>query len=324
MQVHHDPGALPRMRRPVVTIGSFDGVHLGHRSLLGRIRARAREVDGESVVVTFDPHPRHVLGGGGAPLKLLTLLHEKIDRIAAEGIDHLVVVAFDAAFARQTAREYLDDFLFGLFRPHTVVIGYDHRFGTGRTGDIDLLRERAAARDIAVDEIPAHDVDQLAVSSTRIRRAVGEGRVAAAGKLLGSPYPLSGNVVHGDAIGRTIGFPTANLDLGSPHKLLPADGVYAVRARRVPPVTSAGVTDAEDAEPHPAMLYIGERPSLEGKRPRSVEVNILDYDRDLYGQLLHVDVLARLRDDTSFDSLEALRQQLARDREATREKLAQA
>ena len=322
MLVHHTLDALPRMRRPVVTIGSFDGVHLGHRALLARIRARAEGLGGESVVVTFDPHPRHVLGGGGPrPLKLITLLGEKIARLRNEGIDHLAVVPFDAAFARQTAGEYLDDFLFGRFAPHTVVIGYDHRYGAGRTGDIALLRRRARARGVVVDELPAQDVDRLAVSSTRIREAVAAGRVDEAAALLGSPYFLAGNVVHGDAIGRTIGFPTANLDLGSPHKLLPADGVYAVRARIRPPAPTGGAPPVEELGPSPAMLYVGERPSLEGKRPRSIEVNLLDYDGDLYGALLQVDVLHHLRDDRSFDSLDALREQLAHDEAATRQRL---
>ena len=256
--------------------------------------------------------------GGEQPLRLLTLHGEKMERIAAQGIDHVVVVRFDAGFARQTADEYLDDFLLGRFEPHTVVIGYDHRFGAGRTGDIELLRERAAIRGVLIDEIPARDVDQLAVSSTRIRRAVAAGDVAEAAVLLGSPYFLSGHVVHGDAIGRTIGFPTANLDLGSPYKLLPADGVYAVRARLPKPPSMPQSGSEAQSERHAGMLYIGERPSLEGKRPRSIEVNLLDFDRDLYGEVLRVDVLERLRGDAHFDSFDELRAQLERDREATR------
>ena len=309
MQIHRDLDALPRLRRPVLTIGSFDGVHLGHRSLLARIRDQAAQLGGESVVVTFDPHPRHVLGHAGPPLRLLTTTDEKIERMRAEGIDHLVIVAFDRAFSRQTASAYLHDFLFGRFRPHTVVIGYDHRFGLGRSGDIELLRREAAAAGIDVDEIPAHDVERFAVSSTRIRRAVVAGRVREAAGLLGYPYPLTGRVVAGEAIGRTIGFPTANLDLDAPHKLLPADGVYAVRVEGLTtdrPLRAAG------------MLYIGERPSLAGKRPRSIEVNLLDFDADLYGQLLRVHVVHHVRDDRAFDSLDELRAQIMRDREATR------
>ena len=322
MQVHHDLDALPRIRRPVVTIGSFDGVHLGHRALLSRIRAHAERIGGETVVVTFDPHPRHVIGAGGPrPLKLLTLLGEKIERLDELAVDHLVVVPFDAAFARQTAGEYLDDFLFGRFEPHTVVIGYDHRYGVGRSGDIALLRARAAERGVAVDELPAQDVDQLAVSSTRIREAIAEGRVEDAAALLGTPYFLSGTVVRGDAIGRTIGFPTANLDFGSPDKLLPADGVYAVRTRIRPPDTLDTARPIDGPERLPAMLYVGERPSLEGKRPRSIEVNVLDFEGDLYGVALQVDLLHHLRGDRPFDSLDELRDQLARDEVATRQLL---
>ena len=318
MQVHRELDELPSFRRPVLTIGSFDGVHLGHQDLLGQIRQRAEDLEGESVLVTFDPHPRHVLQQGGAPLRLLTTTAEKCERIAAQGIDHVVIVPFDHAFARQTAETYLNDFLFGRFQPHTVVIGYDHRYGLGRKGDISLLRQVAAQRQIEVAEIAARDVERLAVSSTRIRTAVADGRMQEAATLLGSAYPLSGHVVRGEAIGRTIGFPTANLDLAAPHKLLPADGVYAVHAHR-------NYLDKrwQTSELVQGMLYIGERPSLAGKRPRSIEVNLLDFDADLYGEMLRVEVIARVRDDQAFDSLEALRTQIARDRDTTLRLLAQ-
>ena len=314
MHVHRQLDDLPKLRRPVLTIGSFDGVHLGHQALLSRIVSEARAIDGESVLVTFDPHPRHVLAkANAAPLKLLTTTAEKIDRLRALGLDHVVIVSFDRAFAAQTAEEYLRNFLFGKFSPHTVVIGYDHRFGAGRTGDIGLLRQVAQEGGIVVDEIAAQDIERIAVSSTRIRTAVSDGDVETAARLLGSPYPLTGRIVHGQAIGRTIGFPTANLDIANAHKLLPADGVYAVRAHL-----------RESDESHIAMLYVGERPSLAGKLPRSVEVNILDFDRDVYGELMQVDLVARVREDETFDSLDALRQQIERDRERTRAIFAEA
>ncbi|MFK8056644.1 MAG: bifunctional riboflavin kinase/FAD synthetase [Saprospiraceae bacterium] len=307
MKVHRDLDSLPAFRRPVLTIGSFDGVHLGHYALLQRIAELADRADGERVVVTFDPHPRHVLmPDAKPPLKLLTTIEEKIERFAAAGVDHLVVVEFTKAFSKQTAEEYLDDFLFGRFKPHTIVIGYDHRFGVGRSGNFLTLEKRAHEMDINVVEIVARDVDELAVSSTRIRKAISAGEVKEAGTLLGTPYWLSGKVVHGQAIGRTIGFPTANLDLESPHKLLPVDGVYAVR------ITVIG------KEPkHEAMLYIGERPSLEGKRPRTIEANILDFKGDLYGKELRVELIQRIRGDVTFESLDALKQQIQRDREET-------
>ncbi len=310
MQVHRNLEALPPLRRPVVTIGSFDGVHLGHKKLLERIRQHARSIDGESVLVTFDPHPRHVLASDGPPVRLLTTTAEKIERIAAQGIDHVVIVEFSHAFAKQTATQYLQDFLFGHFTPQTVVIGYDHRYGAGREGDIVLLRKLAAGAGVEVDEISARDIDKIAVSSTRIRTAIMQGRIRAANALLGDPYMLTGRVVHGEAIGRTIGFPTANLDLDAPHKLLPADGVYAVSCSRQ---QAAG----HYPEELPGMLYIGERPSLEGKRPRSIEVNLLNFDEDLYGQLLRVKLIERIREDRAFDGLEALRTQIETDRRAT-------
>ncbi len=307
MNVHRDLDTLPTFRKPILTIGSFDGVHLGHHSLLQRISELADRVEGERVVVTFDPHPRHVLTpDADPPLKLLSTIEEKIERFEAAGVDHLVVVEFNKAFSKQTAEEYLDDFLFGKFKPHTVVIGYDHRFGAGRSGNFETLEKRAKEMDINVVEIGARDVNELAVSSTRIRKAISAGEVGEAGSLLGTPYWLTGKVVHGQAIGRTIGFPTANLDLENPHKLLPADGVYAIQA-----------IELESGMSHDAMLYIGERPSLEGKRPRTIEANLLDFKEDLYGKRLRLALIKRIRGDQAFDSLEELKQQIQRDREAT-------
>lgn len=303
--------ALPQMRGPVVTIGSFDGVHLGHRALLSRITELAARAGTESVVVTFDPHPRTVIGGGGPPVKLLNTPAEKIERLASCGIDHVAFVPFTRSFALLTADEYLDEFLFGLFNPRHVVIGYDHRFGVGRAGNIDDLKRVAAERGASVHEIAAEDVEALAVSSTRIRKAVEAGEMQTAMRLLGSPYVLNGRIVHGEAIGRTIGFPTANVDVESTEKLLPGDGVYACRVY----VEDAGLADAA------AMLYIGERPSLAGRRPRSVEVNVLGFEGDLYGRLMRVDVLKRIRGDRAFDGLGALKAQISRDRTAIEEYL---
>ena len=319
MEVHYNLDALPRFRNAVVTIGSFDGVHLGHRALIAQIRALADEIDGETVLVTFDPHPRHVLSSKRPPVGLLTSTTEKATRMRGLGVDHLVVVPFTLVFAAQTARQYLDDFLFGRFRPHTVVIGYDHRYGAGREGDIALLHEAAAARGIAVREIAAQDLNDIAVSSTRIREAVADGRIEEANSLLsGVPYALIGTVVHGDAIGRTIGFPTANLELHEPLKLLPGDGVYAVTTSTIAgELASTGPALARQ----PSMLYIGRRPSLDGLRPRSIEVNVLDFSGDLYGCQISVDVVHRVRPDAQFDGLEALRAQITRDREASRQLL---
>ena len=315
MQVHRDLNRLPVFRRPVVTIGSFDGVHLGHRALLRRIIALAESVGGESVVVTFDPHPRHVLPSKRPDVKLLTDTLEKITRLEPLGIDHVVIVPFTLEFAAQTAKEYLTDFLLGRFSPHTVVIGYDHRFGTKRTGDIELLRSVASAKGVAVEEIAARDIDAIAVSSTRIRESVTAGTIEEANLMLGAPYELNGLVVHGDAIGRTIGFPTANLALRDAHKLIPCDGVYAVRA--------SAATSADRIVDRPAMLYIGRRPSLAGLRARSIEINILDFDGDLYGSSMRVELVAHIREDAQFDGLDALRAQLERDRESTRSMLAE-
>ena len=309
MQVHRDLRNLPDLKGSVLTIGSFDGVHLGHQSLLSRIGQRAADIGTESLVVTFDPHPRKVISSGKpGELKLLNTTAEKIERLELLGIDHTVIVPFTQEFASQTATEYLEAFLFGSFRPHTVVIGYDHRYGANRKGDIHLLRDVARQFTCEVIEIEAREVEELSVSSTRIRESIREGRIQEANQLLGYAYPLTGEVITGQSIGRTIGVPTANLDLQTQDKLLPADGVYAARAF---------LQGEQQPTIWKGMLYIGERPSIQGRLPRSIEVNLFDFEGDLYGRNLRVEIIAHIRPDALFASLDALRQQIDLDREST-------
>lgn len=305
MQVHSLSQPLPAFRNAVVTIGTFDGVHRGHRLILDRMRSVAEEVGGETVIITFDPHPRNIVGMRSDPQPLLTTMPERINLLAKIGIDHLVIVPFTPAFAAMDPRAYVQDFLVARFHPHTLIIGYDHRFGRQREGDYHLLQSLSETYGFQVRELDAQILRDAAISSTRIREALMQGRPEEATEQLGYPYFFSGLVRHGDKRGRTIGFPTANLKPDDPAKLLPADGVYAVRV-------SLSESDG-DAYTKTGMMNIGLRPTVDGTR-HLAEVNIFDFNEDIYGRVLTVQVISRIREERKFSGLEALQAQLSSDR----------
>jgi riboflavin kinase/FMN adenylyltransferase len=309
MRIHTDIAAFHGVERPVLTTGTFDGVHRGHRTILDRLREVARREGGESVLFTFHPHPRMVLFPGDNDLKLLNTQEEKIALLEEAGLDHLLVVPFSRRFSRMHATDYVREVLVGAIGVRAVVIGYDHRFGRNREGDIHLLHQLGERFDIRVEEIPAKEVDHITVSSTKVRHALADGDVATANELLGYQYPLAGVVVKGDQLGRTLGYPTANIGVVDPHKLVPGDGVYAVTVQ---------LRDG----PHTGMLYIGERPTLAGSgRHRTVEVNIFDLDRDLYGEAISVRFVDRIRGDMRFEGLDGLKEQLHKDLLSAQERL---
>lgn len=301
MRVFYDLEQLPQFQRAVVTIGSFDGVHLGHQQLLRRISQLAKRVGGESVVVTFHPHPRQIIYPKDDTLKLLTTIHEKVTLFERFGVDNVVVVPFSVAFSQLSADEYIQRFLVGKFQPHTVVIGYDHRFGLNRQGDIAYLKWHSETEDFQVEEIPPREVDDIAVSSTKIRNALLSGRIADANTWLGHDFSLTGKVVRGQQLGTKLGFPTANLAIPESFKLIPADGIYACQILH------------EDIL-HGGMLYIGHRPSIEGVGERTIEVNIFDFDDQIYGQQITVYLKAFIRNDQRFQNLEALTERLHEDK----------
>lgn len=306
MRVHTDTTSLRGVQRVVLTTGTFDGVHAGHRVILERVVQLARRERGESVLFTFHPHPRLALYPGDNDLKLLNTQAEKQRLLEATGLDHLLVVPFSRAFSRMTALEYVRDVLVEGIGVHAVVIGHDHRFGRNREGDIHLLRQLGEVYDFQVEEIPAREIDHVQVSSTKIRAALAEGDVRVATSYLGYAYRLEGLVVKGDQVGRTLGFPTANIALLDPHKLVPADGVYAVRVEI-------------GAAHHLGMLNIGLRPTLGGgSTQRTIEVHIFDLDADLYGSSIAVRLVDRIRPEMRFDDLDALKQRLYNDRDAAR------
>ncbi len=314
MRVYYDLSQLPRFQNAIVTIGSFDGLHTGHQRILEQVANLARHVAGESVVVTFDPHPRTVVGTPSSDFKLLTTTAEKIDLIRATGIQHLVVVPFTTAFAQNTATQYVEQFLLQHFEPHTIVIGYDHRFGNDRQGNLEFLQTYADRGLFRLIEIPAQEVDDITVSSSKIRRAIEAADIEAANRLLGHNYTLGGTVVRGNQIGRTIGFPTANIHLADATKLVPPQGIYAATCQ-------LDTANGHHNKNWPAMLYIGERPSIPGAVGQRVEVNILGFEGDLYGQQIKVEVHDFIRGDKQLDGLDALKAQIAEDQKAIEARL---
>ena len=308
MKVHTDLASFQGVVRPVLTTGTFDGVHLGHRTILHRLKELAKREEGESVLFTFHPHPRMVLFPNDNDLKLLSTQREKNAQLEAAGVDHLLVIPFSRTFSRMKALEYVRDVLVGSLNVHAVVLGYDHRFGRNREGDMALLRQLGEAYDFLVEEIPAQEIDHVKVSSTKIRTALQAGDVHMANDLLGYAYTFTGVVVKGDQRGRTIGFPTANIALVDPLKLVPGNGVYAVEVE-------------VRGEHFRGMMNIGVRPTVEERNEPVVEVHLFDVDRDLYGEAVTVTLRHRLRNEMRFDGLNALKQQLALDRTAAMQAL---
>lgn len=292
----------------MITIGTFDGVHSGHARILAQLRREAARIGGETVIITFYPHPRKVVRGGTDELRLINTLDEKIHLLSWQQIDHLVIVPFTEAFSQMTAEEYVTEFLLARFHPHTVIIGYDHRFGKGRQGDYHLLEQFSSSKGFVLQEIPVHLLDEVSVSSTRIRQAIQRADIDTANQLLGYPFFFSGRVVKGNQLGRTLGYPTANLDTESNEKLIPADGVYAVEAELLP--TNDALFAGKRLR---GMMGIGIRPTING-RDRTIEVNLFDFDEDIYGRELRVYVKKFLRPELKFDGLEELKAALAQDK----------
>ena len=300
MKIHRGNTSFEPPRAAVVTSGTFDGVHIGHQKILGRLKELAQETGGESVVVTFWPHPRMVLRPDEPPIQLLTTFEEKLELLEKEGIHHLVQIPFTKEFSQLSSDAFIRQVLVDKIGTHHLVIGYDHHFGRNREGSFEYLKEHAHEYGFAVEEISRQDIDRVGVSSTKIRRALEEGDVHIAHEYLGRPYRLTGMVVKGDQLGRDLGYPTANLKIESPHKLIPVDGIYAVHAWH-------------QQRRYDGMLYIGHRPTIQGKT-RNIEVNIFDFDQTIYGDELRVDLLEYIRGDMTFDALEELSAQLAQDK----------
>lgn len=312
MEVFHQPGEChPPAGGSVVTVGAYDGVHVGHRRLIGLVRQRAAELSCASAVVTFDRHPATVVRPDSAP-RLLTDLDQQLELLASTGIDIALVVHFDEARAHESAEEFVEDVLVGCLAARAVVVGRDFHFGHNRAGNVPMLTRMGATYGFAVDGVDLFGAGagEQAVSSTRIRALLGEGRVEEAAELLGRRYQVRGVVGHGDRRGRTLGFPTANVEIPA-EILLPADGVYAGWYRR------------PDGEAHPAALSIGRRPTFYTDAKLSLlEAFLLDFDADLYGEAAAVDFVAALRGQERFETVDALVAAMDRDVAAARRALA--
>lgn len=322
MKVHRDIDDLPVFRNAVVTIGTFDGVHMGHRQIIDKLKTEAIAHNGETVIITFHPHPKKVVSSAILGIRLINTLDERIELLRQLGIDHLVVVPFTEAFANQTAEDYIKNFLIDKFHPHTIIIGYDHRFGRERLGDYRLLEKKSAEYKFRLKEIPKHILENISISSTNIREAILHNDIDTADKLLGYEFFFSGVVVHGDKLGRKLGYPTANLKIMDEEKITPGNGIYAVYAQLVNSELSIVNKEPADNSHSPftihhsrfkGMMSIGFRPTVDGKK-RVVEVNIFDFDEEIYDQTLKVFVKKYLRQEFKFDSLEDLVKQIDQDK----------
>jgi len=301
MKIYEGLSEFPILSNAVVTSGTFDGVHLGHQKILHRIRELARQIGGETVLITYWPHPRLVLYPEEHNLRLLSTFEEKAKLLRQFGIDHLVTIPFTKEFSQLTSKEFIESVLVKKIRTKKLVIGYDHRFGKNREGSFEYLKTHHQEYGFDLEEISRQDVDEIGVSSTKIRTALETSDIESAIKYLGRPYELNGIVIKGQQIGRSIGFPTANIYIPNDYKLIPKDGVYAVEAM------VGGAL-------YKAMLNIGNRPTVDGSK-RTVETNLFDFQGDLYDKQITIYIKAFLREERKFDGLEALKAQLSLDQQ---------
>jgi len=297
MNIYRNIKELPAFKNAVITIGSFDGVHSGHQKILRRVRDLADEIGGESIVITFYPHPRSVVDASDADISILNTLDEKLDLISDFGIKNVVIVPFSFEFSRQSPREYVEKFIISSFQPKYVVIGYDHKFGLNRAGDITLFRDYEGKGHFKVIEIPRQDIEDIVISSTKIRKALHSGNINEANLFLNHPYILTGKVIHGDKLGSKLGFPTANLQISEKQKLIPLEGVYAVKAEVENTIFEG-------------MMYIGRRPTVSDQESVNIEINIFDFNQNIYDKILKINILKFLRPDIRFETLDQLKAQL--------------
>ncbi len=300
MKIYHHIDDFERLENAVVTIGTFDGVHQGHRKIIAGIKELAQSTGGETVLLTFFPHPRMILHPEDENIKLINTINEKAELLEQIGIDHLIITPFSRDFSNQTAEEYIRDVLVNKIGTKKIVIGYDHRFGKDRQGGLQDLLRLSPVYGFDVVEIPEQDIEEVAVSSTRIRSALLANQIDQANTFLGYPFFITGTVIRGDQIGRQIGYPTANIVIEERYKLIPADGIFAVSV-------------IIDGHAYKGMAYIGTRPTVNGLT-RNIEVNIFDFDQDIYNQRIRMEFIHFVRGDIKFSSLDELKVQLAQDK----------
>ena len=307
MNVYKGFENIQKIPNPVLTIGTFDGVHLGHQKIIEQLNREAKEIGGESVLFTFYPHPRMVLYPDDHGLQLIQTQVEKIDKLRRMGLQNVIIHPFSKEFSRLSAIEFVRDYLVNRLNVKKMVIGYDHQFGKNREGSIEFLKEVSGTYGFEVREILAQEIDEVNISSTKIRNALLAGDVELATAYLGEPYEFFGKVIAGQAIGRELGYPTANIDVESKIKMLPKSGVYAANIL------------LPDGSVKEGMLNIGVRPSVGlATNKTCVEIHVLDFNGDLYGSHVTVQLLSRFRSEKKFDSLFELKEQLQQDEEDIR------
>ena len=305
MRVHKQLDLLPSFTNAVITIGTFDGVHIGHMKIIQQLKEEANKINGETVIITFHPHPRKVVSSVPGDIKLLNTLAERIELLEKTGIDHLVVIPFDYRFSNQRGEQFAREFLWHYFKPHTIIIGYDHHFGKGRSGNYELLKQLESELHFIVKEIPEQILKDATISSTKIREALFVHDIATANACLGYKYFFGGLVIEGNKLGRTIGYPTANIHIENEEKLIPGNGVYVVKIK----IDDERFVGKEFG----GMMNIGLRPTVDGKK-RMIEVNIFDFNDDIYNHTVRVELLHYLRGEVKFNGLDELKNQLAKDK----------
>ena len=299
MKIFHSINDFRSTKKTILTLGTFDGVHIGHKKILNKLTQNTDDKKHESLVLTFFPHPRMVLQEH-SDIKLLNTIDEKIDLLEKIGIENLVIHPFDETFSRLTAEEFVSTILVDQFHIHKIIIGHDHRFGRNRTADIDDLIAFGKQYDFEVEQISVQEINEISVSSTKIRNALLEGNMTLANEYLGYDYLITGKIIEGKQLGRTVGFPTANLKIEENYKLIPQNGVYIVQST-INQKTVSG------------MMNIGFNPTVNGQK-QSIEIHYFDFNADLYHQEIQVSILKRIRSEQKFESVDLLKEQLEKDK----------
>jgi riboflavin kinase/FMN adenylyltransferase len=301
VRIFHNISETSDLKDTIVTIGTFDGVHLGHQKILKKLVELKNKNGGETLLFTFDPHPRKVLFPEQRDLKLITTTQEKCELLKQFGIDNVLVFPFTIEFSKMSAEDYISNIISETLKTKTLVIGYDHRFGSNREGNIETLKQVSSDYYFDLIEIPAQEINQLNISSTRIRKAIEEGEIEVANSFLGYSFFMSGIVIKGKQLGRTIGYPTANIELLDLDKIKPKTGVYAVNV-------------VIDQIKFKGMLNVGCNPTTDSDRIQKIEVNIFDFNKDIYGKIIKIEFIKHLRNEVKFANLDELKEQLAKDK----------
>lgn len=301
MKIYTSFDEIQHIHKPVLTIGTFDGVHVGHQKIIEKVINRANEVGGESVLFTFYPHPRMVVNATNHGIKLIQSQQEKIEKLEKLGVQHLLIIPFTKEFSEISADDFVSVYLVKHLNIHTLIVGYDHQFGKNREGNLEFLKNKSNELSFEVLEIPAHDIDDVNVSSTKIRKAIEQGDITTANHYLGEPFQLWGKVIHGNKVGRTIGFPTANIQVNNQFKLIPNKGVYAVTVIFENETRCFG------------MMNCGNRPTVSNMEDIHIEVHLFDFQEDIYDKNLKIELHNYLRKEQRFENTDVLIKQLQQD-----------